>query len=957
MRKGSHQRWHHETRSRGETGEIREGRRAIEVQAALYQISQAAHAAGDIEALCREIHTIVARLMPAENLYIALYDAESSTFSFPYYVDQVDTPPEYQEPVGHGLTAYVLRTGRPLLATPEVFAALLAEGEVEEVGAPSLDWLGVPLRVRERTIGVLAVQSYTGTVRYGEAERDLLEYVSAQIAQIIERTRAEHATRESQRMLQTLMSNLPGMVYRCRNDAGWTMEFVSEGCLELTGYQPADLIDSARVSYQEIVHPDDRERLQHEVRGALARGRPFELTYRIITASGALRWVWERGRGVPGGAGAPPNLEGFIADVTESRQASEALHQSQERYRLIFDHAPIGLAQYDARGVIVACNGSACEILGAPRERLIGFDMIREIRDERAREALAGALAGTVTRFEGHYTAVLSGKVTPVAVLFGPLRASDGSSDGGICLVEDITERFRAQSAIQASDERSRLALQATQEIMYDWDIVTGTIIWNSNVARVLGYNPVEFGTTIEAWGRLIHPEDRERVSGELERALQDHDAFESEYRFCRRTGEYAVIYDRGLILRDASGTAIRMVGAMSDQTAHRNLELQLRQSQKMEAVGQLAGGVAHDFNNLLTAILGSTELLQRRLGPHDSAQDELATIHRAGERAAELTRGLLAYARRQILTTNELDLNEVIEHALPLLRRMIPENIDISFAAGPGLGTLRGDHGQLTQIIMNLCVNAKDALPGGGRITIQTVAVSQAEPVAMAGGAAPAGRQVRLSVSDNGRGIATDDLPHVFEPFYTTKEPGEGTGMGLSVVYGIVQQHGGTVHLESTPGRGTTVTILLPASSGSRSGPPAAHETAATSSGETILIVEDEGEVRSILGQILTGLGYIVVEAADGQEALGILDERGAQIDLVITDVVMPNLGGKDLYDAVRTNGPGPAFLFSSGYAETQLDETLARDAHTAFLGKPYGINALAAKVREVLDQRLRDA
>jgi two-component system, cell cycle sensor histidine kinase and response regulator CckA len=809
---------------------VAQGRRALEVQAALYQISEAANSAEDLESLYRELHAIVARLMPAENFYIALFNEAESTLSYPYYVDQVDTPPDGPEPLGHGLTAYVLRTGRPLLATPEVFADLMASGEVEVVGAPSLDWLGVPLKVQDRAIGVLAVQSYTGTVRYGEGELDLLEYVSTQVAQAIARKRAQHETRESQRMLATLMSNLPGMVYRSLNDAEWTMVFVSEGSLELTGYHPDELVGNARVSYEEVTHPDDRARLRQEIGSALQESRPYEFTYRIRTASGLTKWVWERGRGVLGRDGEVQALEGFVADVTATREATEALRQSEERYRL---------------------------------------------------------------------------------------------------------------------------ALQATQEIMYDWDIATGRIIWNPNVQKVLGYTLQEFGDTLEAWDTFIHPGDRDRVTFELEAAVAGRDAFETEYRFRRKTGDYALIYDRGLILRDRSGAAVRMVGAMSDQTAHRDLELQLRQSQKMEAVGQLAGGVAHDFNNLLTAILGSTELLQRRLGPEDSAQDELATIHRACERAADLTQGLLAYARRQVLATADLDLNEVIEQALPLLRRVIPENIEITFAAGHGLGAVRGDRGQLTQIILNLCVNAKDAMPGGGWIAIRTDDATTRPGRGDEGESAAETRHVRLTVSDNGQGIPPEDLPHVFEPFFTTKELGQGTGMGLSVVYGIVQQHGGAIHLTSRPGQGTTVTIHLPAGSatlpGLQGGPPLPARTG----GETVLIVEDENEVRAILKQILIGLGYLVLEASDGREALQILTERILEVDLVITDVVMPNLGGKELYHAVRDLGGGPAFLFSSGYAESLVHEGLADDDTVAFIGKPYGIDALAREVRAVLDAR----
>jgi PAS domain S-box-containing protein len=807
-----------------------EHRRILQRQAALYEISEAAHQAEDLESLYRRLHAIIARLMPAENIYIALYDPATDQVSYPYYVDQVDAPPLGPEPLGRGLTSYVLRTGQPLLATAEVFERMLRAGEVESIGAPSLDWLGVPLRVRDRTIGVMAIQTYSESVRYGETERDLLVYVSNHVAQAIERKGADWAIHESQRQLATLMSNLPGMAYRCRHDTSWTMELLSEGCQALTGYTPAQLLGNATISYDDVVHPQDRERLHREVDEALAGERPYEFTYRIVTADGQIKWVWERGRGVFGPAGELLALEGFIADVTAAREATEALRQSEERYRL---------------------------------------------------------------------------------------------------------------------------ALQATQEIMYDWDMVAGTLVWNQAVTRVLGWDLDEFGDTLDAWSGFIHPEDLERVGADLDAAIASGEVFTSEYRFRRKSGDWALVLDRGLILHDETGKAVRMVGAMSDLTARRALELQLQQAQRMEAVGQLAGGIAHDFNNLLTAILGSTELAQQLLPPDHLALDELATIHRTVERAAELTRGLLAYARRQVLSNVELDLNEVIRQAIPLLRRMIPENIDIRFTPDPDIGTVRGDRGQLTQILVNLCVNARDAMPEGGAIRVRTANVSPATASKVSGPGGSGGRQVRLTVADTGRGIAKQDLPHVFEPFFTTKEVGQGTGLGLAVVYGVVAQHNGTIDVETAVGRGTTFWIHLPVVPGSGVRAPSQPEHPASGGPETILVVEDEPEVRATLVQILTGLGYRVLQAPDGVDALAVLEGASARVDLVITDVVMPRMGGKELFAAVSRRSEPPLFLFSSGYAEALVNQQLGAQGDLAFLSKPYGIQDLARKVREVLDGR----
>jgi PAS domain S-box-containing protein len=801
-------------------------RRSQEIQAAMYEISQSAHAAGSLGELYASIHRIVGRLMAATNFYIALYDPETDLLSFPYFVDEEDERPAPLPP-GRGMTGYVLRTGKPLLATADAVSRLEQAGDLQSLGAPSLDWLGVPLTVRETTIGVLAVQSYSGVVRYGEAERDILSYVSTQVAQAIERKRAEQELRESQRKLLTLTSNLPGMAYRCANDEHWTMEFVSEGCLSLTGYHPADLVANRRVSYEELIDPADRQGVRNAVNEALTSRRAFEFTYRIRTANGSQKWVWERGSGVFVPEGPLLALEGFIADISERRRAEEALRQSEERYRL---------------------------------------------------------------------------------------------------------------------------ALQATQEIMYDWDVPNDALFWNPNLTSVLGYQPAEMAS-LEAVLTHVHHEDAARVRRELAAAVASGEVFSTEYRLRRRSGEFAVLLNRGLIIRAGDGSAVRMVGAISDLTASKQLQDQLRQAQKIEAVGRLAGGIAHDFNNLLTALLGSTELLQRRLSGDHLAQQELSTIHRTARRAADFTQGLLAFARRQVLEPVNLDLNGFVSESLPMLRRMIPENIRIDFRAHDGLPAVRADRGQLTQILMNLCANARDAMPGGGTLTVSTSAIAADAAFLETHPGSRPGRYVELVVADDGAGIPPQDLDHIFEPFFTTKERGKGSGLGLSTVYGIVKQHGGYIYAASAAGSGSAFSVYLPAATGPGETVELAAEGTTRGGCETVLVVEDEPEVRQILMQALSGYGYRVFEAGDGVDALSLLRSKDGNIELVLTDVVMPRMGGMELFQAARAISPSIRFLFSSGYTEDSVHVGFVKKEGIFFLAKPYGIDTLARKVREVLD------
>ncbi len=807
--------------------DISERRRAQETQSAIYAVSEAAQSAATLDELFAQLHRIVGRLMPATNFFVALYDPATETVSFPYWVDEEDERPGPFK-LGPGLTAHVLRTGEPLFADEGMLAERERTGDLVSLGAPSFEWLGAPLRVRDTTIGVLSVQTYDRAVRYSDADLQILTYVSNQAAHAIERKQAEQELRESQRQLFTLMSNLPGMAYRCTNDANWTFEFVSEGCFDLTGYHPAEVIGNRGLT---LCDARDLDAVNRAVDDAVAHRRPFEVTYRMRLAAGGTKWVWERGRAVFSPEGRPLALEGFISDISERKAVEEALTLSEERYRL---------------------------------------------------------------------------------------------------------------------------AVQATQEMMYDWDLAADEVIWNPNVRKVLGYSPEEIGSSFGAWAALIHPDDAARVAEERAAALAAGEVFSSEYRLRKRNGEWAVVIDRGLIIRGAYGDATRVVGAITDLTERKRLEDQLRQALKIEAVGRLAGGVAHDFNNLLTAVLGSTELLQRRLAGNEEAQRDLATIHRAAVQAAEFTRGLLAFARRQVLEPVNLDLNAFLAEALPMLRHLIPENCRIEFRPSAAIGVVCADRGQLTQIVMNLCVNARDAMPAGGTITISTAGATMDEAFVAAHLGARAGRYVLLAVADTGVGIEPAVMAKIFEPFFTTKGAGRGTGLGLSTVYGIVKQHGGYIWAESEPGAGARFSVYLPV-------PPVAGvlaasrpETPVRGGDEAVLVVEDEEEVRQLLVQALRGLGYTVRAAADGVEAIALLRE-GLAADLVLTDVVMPRMGGMELCEAARAVRPDLRFLFSSGYTEDSVHVGFIKKEGVFFLAKPYGIDTLARKVREVLESPAR--
>jgi len=676
----------------GVWSDISERRRGDAVQRAVYNIAEAATAADTLETLLQAVHRSVAELMPAENFFVALQDRVSGLVTFPYFVDQVDTVDAPRPPL-RGLTEYVLRTGRPLLGVPETVAALEGAGEVELLGAPSLDWLGVPLKVGAETIGVLTVQSYTEGTRYGPDALEILEIVSAQVAMAIERTRS-----------------------------------------------------------------------------------------------------------------------------------AERLLASEAKYRRLFEGNPEAMFVYDAASLrFLAVNEAAVRRYGYSREEFLGMSLL-DIRPEEEIDRLREVLA--------HYRG-------------GTARAT-------------------------GLRHRSRDGRQIDVEVTFD------------------------------------------------------------DIDFAGRPARLAVV---------------------EDVTDRKRLEEQLRQAQKMEAVGQLAGGIAHDFNNLLTAIVGYATLLDRSLPPDTDVREEVHEIIGAARRAANLTHQLLAFSRKQVLRPTVLDVNQVVRDMERILQRVIGEHIALHTKLEPDLAFVLADASQLEQVIMNLAVNARDAMPAGGRITIETANVPLDAELAQVHPEAGQGTQVLLAVSDTGLGMTPDVKAHLFEPFFTTKEVGKGTGLGLATVYGIVRQSGGLIAVDSEPGRGTRFRIYFPSAEStiavSRTAPP---EPAVVGTG-TVLLVEDEPGVRHLARDVLSRYGYRVIEAADGAEALRLVAGQEATVDLLLTDVVMPGMSGAELARRFRERRPDVRVLYASGYADDAVGSLGVPNEGAPFLQKPFEPDDLVRRVREVLE------
>jgi PAS domain S-box-containing protein len=509
----------------------------------------------------------------------------------------------------------------------------------------------------------------------------------------------------------------------------------------------------------------------------------------------------------------------------------------------------------------------------------------------------------------------------------------------------------RAEQALRDAQERMRFALEASHVGVWEADLRTGVTYWSDTCEVLHGLAPGTFGRTFDAYVDRMHPEDQEAARHAIDQATREHRDAELEYRTIWPDGTERRMTATAHFFYNDDGVPVRGAGVALDVTERRSLEDQFRQAQKMEAVGQLAGGIAHDFNNLLTVILGNAELVLANLPGDDQRWADVQEIKQAAERAGALTHQLLAFSRKQILTPRVLDLGNVVSDVTPMLRRLLGETIDLH-AAIANRGYVKADVGQMEQVLVNLAVNARDAMPDGGRLTIETGDVFLDDAYATRHPTVRPGPHVMIAVSDTGSGITAATQKRVFEPFFTTKPVGQGTGLGLATVSGVVEQSGGSISVYSEVGRGTTFKIYLPRTDDVEKGQAAARVDARTLRGdETILLVEDEQVVRDFMNRVLGQYGYDVHAIADPSRAIEFADQYHGAIQLILTDVVLPEMSGPAMVTELQQRHPEARVLFISGYADQAIVRHGILDPGLSFLQKPFTGGALARFVRDVLD------
>ena len=782
------------------------------------------------------------------------------------------------------------------------------------------------------------------------------------------RKRMDEELQERERTLETLIGNLPGFIYRCANDHDWTMQFLSDGCKDITGYDSDDFLQN-KIAFNDIVHPDFQESLRQKWDVALKQRGAFEEEYPIFTAQGETRWVWERGQGIFDKAGQLLFLEGFITDITLRKLADEKIREGWERYKSLIAVSNTGAWEYHLDKQYLWCSPEYFSMLGRdvqdfdisgkPNLKETWLDLLhpddRDLADKHFAEYLQSGSQGL---YENYFRLKhLDGSWVWIWSRGRTLRDKSGSlTDKTVGTHIDITRLKSTEEALRDKD----LFLKEAQILarLGGWKANPHTdfLEWTDGVYEIIE-EPLDYKPSLSEGMKYYLPEYVQTLKNSMVDCLSKGTPFTVECQIITAKGKNLWAEVRG-IAPYTEGERSYVLGTIQDITERKQaeaekdvLQMQLLQAQKMESVGRLAGGVAHDFNNILQSIMGFSEMALEKVPPSERLHADIKEIFKGASHAADLTRQLLAFARKQTVSPKILDLNETISVMLKMIRRLIGEDIEMIWIPGPNLWQVKMDPIQIDQIMANLCVNARDAINGVGKVTIKTQNVVFDKAYCEYHPDFIPGDFVKLSVTDNGCGMNEEVLAHIFEPFFTTKGLGKGTGLGLAMIYGIVKQNEGFINIYSEPGKGTAFRIYLPRQGGvTEQAEIETLQEPIRHGSETVLLVEDNPSMLDIGEKMLKKLGYNVMAAATVTEALQIADEHAGEITLLMTDVIMPDMNGRELAERLLRNYPQMKCLFMSGYTSDIIAHHGILEDGIQFIEKPFSIRNLSSKLREVL-------
>ncbi|MCE5250906.1 PAS domain S-box protein [bacterium] len=775
---------------------------------------------------------------------------------------------------------------------------------------------------------------------------------------ITEKRHSEDLLRESEKRYRELVELLPETVWETDMDGNLT--FVSLKGFTLFGYTREDFYKGLNI--YDLIHPDDRIKAHRNVRKVL-EGKDIGLQeYSMLKKDGSSFPVMIHASEIIRD-GKPDGLRGITLDVTEQVQAIRALRESEERFRYMTELSPFPVSIIDSTGRYIYMNKKFSEVFGYTPEDIPSGkawfmkafpdpEYRRNVIDTWKKDLKNIGKGKPRTRIFN----IVCKDGSSREIIFRPVTMSD---DNQFVTYEDITESRRAINALRREKEFSDNLINSSVDGILAFDREGVLTLWNQGMERISGVSKEE---TLGKCGFDIFPFLKE--TGEIkffhETIAGNSVVAENRFFSVPITGKEGFFEGRYSPLRNEKGDIVGGITVVRDITERkraeehrRKLEEQLAQAQKMESIGRLAGGIAHDFNNLLTAIIGNSEIALMETSPDDSMYNEMIEIKSTAERAAELTRQLLAFSRRQIIEPRIINLNEIIFNMDKMIRRLIGENIELVLLPFEKLWSVKIDPGQLEQVLTNIAVNARDAMTEGGKLSIETSNITLDEESVKDQQYMSPGNYVMISVIDTGIGMDEETRLHIFEPFFTTKEVGKGTGLGMSTCYGIVKQNNGAIQVFSAPGKGTTVRLYFPRVSEKPLDVPRLGFSSVVPKGtETILVVEDEPSVRRMIKTILINNGYTVIDAMNGHEALRIIEHHNDIFQLLLTDVIMPGMGGKELYKALKKSYPDSKVLFMSGYTDDSIVHHGILDPGLEFIEKPFSPAALLKKVRNILDE-----
>ncbi|MBN1833630.1 MAG: PAS domain S-box protein [Deltaproteobacteria bacterium] len=768
---------------------------------------------------------------------------------------------------------------------------------------------------------------------------------------VTERKMAEQALHESEEKYRKLFEEARDCIILADPETGILVDCNNEAA-KLVGRDKSELIGQ----HQRILHPSSQSHAEFSetFQEHLAESEGEVLETQVITSTGEIREVSIKANLLH--IGDRKLLQGIFRDITYSKQAEEAIRESERKYRTILESIEEGYYESDLRGNLTFFNDSMCKISGYARDELMGMNSRNYLPPKTALRLYeifnkiyqTGKAESRVC----HELIKKDGSNITVEASASLIRDSEDKPVGFRGIMRDITEENRIEAELIQTKVFLENIFDNSAEGIITTDLHGNIIYMSPRVKDIFLYNQEELiGKNVYSFYQNGQEDAKAIMKAMTEKGqLRSH-----EIKFIRRDGRLVDIHLSASLLKDETGEAIGTLGIYSDITDEKRLKAQFLQAQKMEAIGTLAGGVAHDFNNILTTIIGNCHFALNSLQKEDPLFEDIEDIKKAGERAARLTSQLLAFSRKQLIQRKILDINEVLTDMGKMISRLIGENIEMSMAKAPDLWRVEADPGQIEQIVMNLVVNAKDAMPLGGKLTIETANVVLDEDYLREHGImGEAGNFVMFAISDNGIGMDKEIQEHIFEPFFTSKASSKGTGLGLSTVYGIVKQNRGYVFAYSEPAQGSSFKVYLPGTE-KEAGQERKEETAAKGldGSETVLIVEDDSSVRKLLRNTLKEKGYKILEAENGENALRVSQTHDGSIDLILTDVVMPKMNGTELAKWMEKIYPHVKVIFMSGYTDDAIVKHGILPQGQQYIQKPFTPNSLVMKVREALNKK----